>query len=108
MKKTRILFTALSLTLTLLILSSCGAAMMTDPGGNFMPEYEGAMDGVHDEGKGELINNGVIAENPFVSTEKQPVSTFSADVDTASYAYLRKLLFRLRLPRPRGRKAFRL
>lgn len=92
MKKTRILFTALSLTLTLLILSSCGAAMMTDPGGNFMPENEGPMYGVLDEEKGEVISDGVIAENPFVSTEKQPVSTFSADVDTASYAYLRKLL----------------
>ncbi len=31
-------------------------------------------------------------ENPFVSTAVQNVSTFSADVDTASYAYFRKLV----------------
>ena len=31
-------------------------------------------------------------ENPFISTEKNPTSTFSADVDTASYAYFRKLV----------------
>lgn len=32
------------------------------------------------------------AENPFVNTAENPVSTFSADVDTASYAYFRKLI----------------
>ncbi len=31
-------------------------------------------------------------ENPFVSTEIQNISTFSADVDTASYTYFRKLV----------------
>lgn len=30
-------------------------------------------------------------ENPFISTIDEPLSTFSADVDTASYAYFRKL-----------------
>ena len=29
-------------------------------------------------------------KNPFISTKKQALSTFSADVDTASYAYFRK------------------
>lgn len=32
------------------------------------------------------------AENPFISTLEEPVSTFSADVDTASYTYFRKLV----------------
>ena len=32
-----------------------------------------------------------LEENAFVSVEKEPVSTFSADVDTASYSYFRKL-----------------
>lgn len=31
-------------------------------------------------------------ENPFVNTKDEPVSTFSADVDTASYTYFRKLV----------------
>jgi len=34
----------------------------------------------------------VFAENPFIKTAKQAVSTFSADVDTASYSYFRKLV----------------
>ncbi len=32
------------------------------------------------------------AENPFISVEENNVSTLSADVDTASYAYFRKLV----------------
>ncbi len=31
-------------------------------------------------------------ENKFISTEKENVSTFSADVDTASYSYFRRLV----------------
>ena len=31
-------------------------------------------------------------ENPFIKTEDEKTSTFSADVDTASYAYFRKLV----------------
>ncbi len=31
-------------------------------------------------------------ENPFVATAEQAISTFSADVDTASYSYFRKLV----------------
>ena len=34
----------------------------------------------------------VFVENPFIETQKEPVSTFSADVDTASYTYFRKLV----------------
>lgn len=30
------------------------------------------------------------ADNPFMSTEKEPVSTFSVDADGASYAYMRR------------------
>ena len=35
---------------------------------------------------------GKIIENEFVSASENNVSTFSADVDTASYAYFRKLV----------------
>lgn len=33
-----------------------------------------------------------IIENPFVKTSDEPASTFSADVDTASYSFLRHLI----------------
>lgn len=35
---------------------------------------------------------GKIIENEFIKTSQEAVSTFSADVDTASYAYFRKLV----------------
>ncbi len=35
---------------------------------------------------------GKLIENPFISTAENKVSTFSADVDTASYTYFRKLM----------------
>lgn len=34
----------------------------------------------------------VIAENPFIRTAENNISTFSADVDTASYAFFRKMV----------------
>ena len=45
--------------------------------------------------KDELVADKVdsaLAENPFVDVSENPISTFSADVDTASYAYFRKLI----------------
>jgi len=42
-----------------------------------------------------------IVENPFVSAKASPLSTFSIDVDTASYANVRRFLTRKVLP-PRG------
>ena len=41
---------------------------------------------ISDEDYGKFI------ENEFVNTSDEPISTFSADVDTASYAYFRKLV----------------
>ena len=40
----------------------------------------------------EVPETIIIKENDFTKTEEQAVSTFSADVDTASYTYLRKLI----------------
>ncbi len=37
-------------------------------------------------------NHGKIVENPFIKVSENAVSTFSADVDTASYSYFRKLV----------------
>ena len=43
-----------------------------------------------DEEYDELVQG--IVENPFIATAETPISTFSADVDTASYSYFRKLV----------------
>ena len=40
----------------------------------------------------EESDTPIFVENPFISTHEQAVSTFSADVDTASYTYFRKLV----------------
>ncbi|HWB01024.1 MAG TPA: von Willebrand factor type A domain-containing protein, partial [Pirellulales bacterium] len=42
----------------------------------------------------------VIVENPFVRVADQPLSTFSIDVDTASYANMRRFLMQGQLPPP--------
>lgn len=43
-----------------------------------------------------------IKENPFQSVLESPLSTFALDVDTASYANVRRLLNQGRLPPPRA------
>lgn len=49
-----------------------------------------------DDASGNISPNdpdyGKFVENEFIYTETESVSTFSADVDTASYAYFRKLV----------------
>src|SRR5690606_33499214 len=39
-----------------------------------------------------------IVENPFLSAKQNPLSTFSVDVDTASYANVRRFLNQGQLP----------
>lgn len=43
---------------------------------------------------------GKIDENPFLRVEQEPLSTFSIDVDTASYANVRRFLSQNQLPPP--------
>ena len=102
----------------LLIFSSCGAKdvamdaempMMPSKGQNYFYSTSTALDGVSkiememveesitvggtdDEKTGEVVDIFKLIENPFISTADENVSTFSADVDTASYAYFRKLV----------------
>ena len=91
----------------LFTLASCGAkasdeAMNLAPGaadgadgGNFF--YNTAVDAEmieSVEGVGATTDDayGKFIENKFISTERENVSTFSADVDTASYSYFRNLV----------------
>ncbi|MBQ7383871.1 MAG: VWA domain-containing protein [Clostridia bacterium] len=72
-----------------LTLASCSKAEDMEMGvadGGF--EELGAAEEISPEDE----NYGKLVENEFVKAEDTPVSTFSADVDTASYAYFRKLV----------------
>lgn len=75
--------------LLLLSLASCSAKgdaedMGAAPGENAYPNYESAPE--------IAPGDKSMVENPFTSVEQNNVSTLSADVDTASYAYFRKLV----------------
>jgi von Willebrand factor/Domain of unknown function (DUF3520) len=53
------------------------------------------------DGSGHAGGDGRLAENPFVETERNPISTFPLSVDTASYRDVRRaLLEEKRLPAP--------
>lgn len=99
---------AILLSLSLLLaLASCAASPMAPSegpmnnlsgavNGNLSPEKGDGLDAEEDAANpsepgldGERPN---VQENPFVATNEQSVSTLSADVDTASYAYFRKLI----------------
>ncbi|MCO5065547.1 MAG: VWA domain-containing protein [Rhizobiaceae bacterium] len=56
-----------------------------------------------DSGAGAALNGDRIEgfeTNPLKAVAEQPVSTFSIDTDTASYAYMRRALKEGRLPQP--------
>ena len=62
-----------------------------------MGELKGeALAGLQDsDGSPEAFNTeeySYIAENPFLAVQNSPLSTFAADVDTASYANLRRMV----------------
>ena len=84
----------------LLVLTGCAAADKSGAAENFAPSYDKFYSDSNittEDGEivGEIINSedyGKFIENEFISALETPVSTFSADVDTASYAYFRKLV----------------
>lgn len=96
------LFLALALTLTL---SGCGGSP-DQSGGNWVPAMDqapvygymaDAAEPAMPMGEPPLVEHNTeeyshIAENPFLSAQTTPLSTFAADVDTASYANVRRML----------------
>jgi len=46
----------------------------------------------------DAFGYNAITDNPFVAVSQQPLATFSSDVDTASYANVRRFLTRNQLP----------
>ncbi len=67
-----------------------GEAMMPDAGIPSEPTVPGDPGEPSDPGNNDYPDK--FMENPFVNTEENNVSTLSADVDTASYTYFRKLV----------------
>ena len=68
---------------------NCAPSEMEMPEVSEVSEEMDIVDGIADEYEGYF--NKVI-ENPFISTAVENTSTFSADVDTASYAFFRRLV----------------
>lgn len=84
--------------LALLLFASCAAAPQQtgDSASYFTPAQEqpegGPANGMYKLEDADENKNAYAKENPFVRTSEQPVSTFSSDVDTASYTLLRKMI----------------
>lgn len=82
-------------------LVACGASKGDYVGGNDAQSpnnrsYAGINDeeaniAVEKNDDGSADQAGKLRENAFISTLEEPVSTFSADVDTAAYTYFRKM-----------------
>ena len=68
--------------------------VMTEAGAEMDAEMEAPMEEMVPEGKPseDIVYIPSFVENPFINTSENNVSTFSADVDTASYSYFRKLI----------------
>ncbi len=84
------------LCLISLVLTGCASPNQNmEPGGYYGNNIKGtnasSPDMVPPSDQGN-VNIGEIIENKFISVESEPTSTFSADVDTASYSYFRKLV----------------
>lgn len=87
-------FPLCAVLLTALLLSACSGyapGPRQTPTEYFIPSAEAA--NVRTE-LAPASENGAktVVENPFVDTAIQPVSTFSGDVDTASYTMMRKMI----------------
>jgi Ca-activated chloride channel family protein len=71
---------------------------------NRLPQYQDAQPYPYyrDVGRDKFTS---VAENPFKAVKEEPVSTFSLDVDTASYSFVRASLNRNVLPQPAAVRA---
>ena len=92
MKKTISLI--LAALMMLLCFVSCAKNESDLDGAMEPPEYMADEELGNTAQGGEMSSEdyGKIVENKFIKTSEEAVSTFSADVDTASYAYFRKLV----------------
>lgn len=93
MKRTKqLLSLLLALVFLGLSLSACASkseSSIENDGGMAPAEKEAFTDA---SASATATDGTILRENPFVSVANAPVSTFSADVDTASYALFRRLV----------------
>lgn len=96
MKKIISLIVAAIMFVSLPILAGCSGA--NNAGGGYKDNWynsEAPGNAKHDSNESGMTSDdeyGKIIENEFISTKNEPTSTFSADVDTASYSYFRKMV----------------
>lgn len=91
----RIFLSLLSLLLVLSLFVSCAEA--ADGSSGYDPGYrEDGLSASVNSSEGLNSQDGTsgetFVENAFVKVSDEPISTFSSDVDTASYTYFRKLV----------------
>ena len=80
---------------TAVSLASCSAGKAKEDAMNSMMGDSGYNDGSDGDKKapaGEDYEYGKLIENKWVSTDEEPTSTFSSDVDTASYSRFRAFM----------------
>ena len=87
MKRVKSVIAAFLILGVMFIYCSCSSGMKLSMGAPDA-EYSGLENEIVTDENGQ----NKIKENPFVSTSENPTSTFSADVDTGSYSYIRKLI----------------
>ena len=93
MKRTHKLISLVLALLMLLALASCSKDANSDKIDIVGRPSQGALVKPEVSPEGEDGNpDYTFQENPFIATAENNVSTFSADVDTASYSYFRKLV----------------
>ncbi len=91
MKRTTIFIAFLLILST--VFSACSSGFAPNDFGADAPG-DGYVGGVIESAgtDGDISQSNGLKENPFISTATEATSTFSADVDTASYSYMRKLI----------------
>ena len=86
-------------------LGGCGAkasdAVTADVSANYTTTESVAMDGMADYSEAKVVEEELdwnteeydkVEEKGFIAVANQPLSTFSADVDTASYSNIRRMI----------------
>ncbi len=77
------------------LFAGCGASKDSAIGDEdyaYGMDYDNMFTPEAENGNAESPDQSALLESPFMSVSDNPVSTLSADVDTASYSYFRKLV----------------
>lgn len=99
MKKTQKIFSLILALIITLSVCACNAEAPNNKaedyfdGNSPIGDVEGRPTNIYGEESFDTAKpDGTLKENPFIKVEENYTSTFSADVDTASYTFLRKMI----------------